>query len=154
MQLSEGFRGKVLVFGGMVNPRTYHSDLWLFDSVALKWKLITPAGSTPSPRFSFTLTPLCLPGSSQPSHVLLVGGCSPLPKNDVFLLCLDTMEWSTCNVPFPSLQPPPMLTRHTTSLHDEVIHIIGGGALCFSFGPHFNGRLALYVPPLLKAVDE
>jgi hypothetical protein len=165
----------------MDNPRSYFNELWLLDTEASTWTLISPNGIPPSPRYSHTATPLSLGdrmsnspditirNGSSITHTLVAGGNSPLALNDMFLFDIENQSWSSYNVTHfgdgvelnSDSYHRLMFTRHSVTQVEDRLYFIGGGALCFSFGSHFNSlhilrinALTLKTPILSKPVKK
>lgn len=141
--------GKIFLFGGMDNPRSYFGDSWIFDSASLTWTKLS-LDSAPSARYSHSATSLTLPTKekeqSHPTHILIAGGNTPLVLNDMYIYDIVENSWKTANYAFfengvlPNSDPDHRicLTRHTATQIGNSVFFIGGGLLCFSFGSHFN----------------
>ena len=60
------------------------------------------------------------------------------PEND----CLSALDWSTVpNWNIEALDPQPLLIGHSAIYDGEGIVVIGGGAVCFSFGRYMNENI-------------
>lgn len=159
--------GKLALFGGLDNNRQTYNDFHIFDVDTNTWFKKNTTGDIPLPVFSHTANAITLTdGKDQEkkidvyanevsTHLLVIGGCSPLTRNSVHMLDLNTFRWEFQNSKFstvvsaedstvsePTLKPPTpvMFTKHTATLISrDSVCVIGGGALCFSFGNFFNG---------------
>jgi tRNA wybutosine-synthesizing protein 5 len=169
--------GRMVLFGGMDESRVAYNDAYILDVDEGSWKLLETSGGVPYPVFSHSANSVTLPpeensensetpipldvyGDQRATHVVVIGGCSPLSRNYVHSLDLVSLQWKRLATGFSTfsgdaLSPPqanpsvPLLfAKHTATLVSQNrLCIIGGGALCFSFGNYFNPVCVLRLRP-------
>eukprot|EP01127_Copromyxa_protea_P022393 TRINITY_DN8005_c0_g1_i1.p1 TRINITY_DN8005_c0_g1~~TRINITY_DN8005_c0_g1_i1.p1 ORF type:complete len:1059 (+),score=205.67 TRINITY_DN8005_c0_g1_i1:15-3191(+) len=162
--------GKLVLFGGLNNDRESMNDVHVLDVDGASWKTVEAVGDIPLPVFSHTANAVSLSDEEDSSldvyadqkftHLAVLGGCSPLTRNSLYLLDLDTFTWklertgystfSGEDLSSPTTRPPSpvMFVKHTSTLVSRNrLCIIGGGALCFSFGNFFNSLNVLRIRP-------
>ncbi|CAG7721393.1 unnamed protein product [Allacma fusca] len=123
----------VYLFGGLANesedpknniPR-YLDDLWALElkpNNSVCWDRPTTFGTAPSPRESHTAVSYVEEDGSRP-RLIIYGGMSGCRLGDLWMLHLDTMEWSK-----PSVSGTIPLPRslHSATLIGNKMYIFGG----------------------------
>lgn len=124
-----------------------------FSSTYLRERIPT---DLPRPLFSHTAAFFDESNSLSSPHVLILGGCSRLARNDVYILPLDSLTWNAIKLPWPSrsssgcdeevaAEAPHLFARHAMTLHGNALYVLGGGVLCFAFGNFFNPSAKLLI---------
>jgi hypothetical protein len=130
---------KLIIFGGMKDSFTILGDVLMLDLNTLLWSKVNTTGTLPPPLFSHTCT-------MYNQLMIVMGGYSPLyhedypSQNEVYVLDVEKMNWSRIKLETPKKF---LLLKHTATLVDQKIFIVGGGILCFSFGSFFSPLSAL-----------
>ena len=141
-----------ILLGGMTADGTILDDLW-------EWTFHVE-GTIPSidltkARTSWLTTPnvvgrmgACLTRS--PIGLLLVGGVSSkLLAQEHEIVCLSqevphgtqAVRWVWTTVICQTVKQRPLLVGHSTHMWRDLVIILGGGAVCFSFGTYWNTEL-------------
>jgi hypothetical protein len=140
---------QVFLFGGLANdsddpkdniPR-YLNDLYILDTrpgqPVMQWERPSCTGTPPSPRESHTAVAYipkdstitnsnngCLNGNSIPGAKLIIyGGMAGCRLDDLHILDLGTMTWSSPNISGP---PPLPRSLHSASIIGSRMYIFGG----------------------------
>ncbi|KAL8941591.1 MAG: hypothetical protein Q9216_002142 [Gyalolechia sp. 2 TL-2023] len=135
-----------LLFGGMTEDGLFCDGIW-------EWSIVYPGSAGPlvqlERRDDVKIPPrigACF--LSSPVGLLLIGGVSKslLPHDEEILCLLDRDREKTgglqdftispVNVDFASLRP--LLVGHAACSSGGTVLVVGGGAVCFSFGAHWN----------------
>lgn len=130
---------KMLIFGGFDGTKAFN-DVYIFDFKFKTWKYIECQGEIPNPMFSHSS---CLIHINNKEYMIVLGGCS-LKKNNIgYIYDIEERSWSILNTSI-SIDPKDLLlVNHTSTLINNSIITIGGGALCFSFGSFYNRMTCL-----------
>lgn len=128
----------LILFGGIHDSVTIFNDVWLFNIPTSEWKqIVCSNGIIPPPTFSHS-------SFVHNNQLYIVGGYYESSKvgNDVgYVLGLSSFTWRNLSIQnsFQSSDKKRMLVKHSAIMvEDARIFIIGGGAMCFSFGIFFN----------------
>ena len=118
---------QLLIFGGISNSSTLYNDVYVLDTLTNVWSKIETKGVEISKRFSHSAT-------NVGENIYVIGGCSPAALNDIYVLNTSNWTWSTVLLSNTNA----ILSKHTCILYNDSLLLLGGGALCFSFGTFFN----------------
>ena len=141
-----------VLLGGMTADGTILDDLWEWT---LNGEDTTPSIKLSKARTSWLRSPniigrmgACLTRS--PIGLLLIGGVSSnLLTQEDEIVCLSkdishgtqTLRWVgktvICQIP----KQRPLLVGHSTYAWSDLVIVLGGGAVCFSFGTYWNTEL-------------
>ncbi|CAL8466532.1 g6068 [Coccomyxa elongata] len=144
--------GSMYVYGGDRDcGQAITCDMHALDLRHLTWRRIVTNESPPRqppPLFSHTLTALGR------DRLVLIGGCPEQDTGDVYIFDLRSMSWQLVRAAAArGLQPVPI--RHCAAAapagdslasNSNSLILIGGGALCFSFGSTFSQPCTLHLP--------
>ena len=179
---STGF-GKGLLIGGMNSQGTILSEIWEWSimddqgdlSIAIKCVSIMPGvpelgESEESAKDGNSLQHLkqCVTGRmgaclvDSPFGLLLIGGVSEkalIQDLDITRLTKassnkggnDTWHFSPISIQTDGRRP--LLVSHTTHLFHDSIIILGGGAVCFSFGAYWNQTISCLTTHVAKRIQ-
>ena len=147
---SSGLANGILV-GGMTGDGTILNEFW-------EWTLDTgdtiPRIELKKARTSWRGTKhiigkigACL--TMSPIGLLLIGGVSNSMAQDGDIICLSrescndkpTAEWQWTLVDSRTSGQRPLLVGHTTFASHDFVTVVGGGAVCFSFGTYWNTEI-------------
>lgn len=137
---------KGLLFGGMTEDG-------LLCDVTWEWSIVYTSSAgflvQLEPRSNIQIPPrmgACL--LSSPAGLLLIGGISPslIPKNEEMLCLSDRNSEETGALQKYTTSPltvdygisRPLLVGHAACSSGGTVLVVGGGAVCFSFGAHWN----------------
>eukprot|EP00516_Mucochytrium_quahogii_P006902 CAMPEP_0203744342 /NCGR_PEP_ID=MMETSP0098-20131031/449_1 /ASSEMBLY_ACC=CAM_ASM_000208 /TAXON_ID=96639 /ORGANISM=" , Strain NY0313808BC1" /LENGTH=1459 /DNA_ID=CAMNT_0050631839 /DNA_START=263 /DNA_END=4643 /DNA_ORIENTATION=- len=138
----------IVIYGGYVNlvaPETgdgmMSGDVFLLDSETLTWSCLIP--HTPEyGRFSHQAVPL------SDTKMLVCGGiCTKYRDNSMTVLDIKSKEWTRIESSDRYGEKPmsAMFTKFSLTKLGNHILVVGGGALCFSFGFYFNPMCSMNV---------
>lgn len=134
----------LIISGGLDENENPLSDIILFNSKNFETIKITPRKGQILERYSHTSVVV-------DDTLILIGGCnfSNRPPGVCFL-DLNNLAAFEFNIPFQTENSEPlMLIQHQSHVIDKNrILILGGGAICFTFGTHLNRQ-----PFLLDLTD-
>lgn len=88
----------LLVFGGVIGPRKYGNDLWIFDLVNLVWKEIKYTGQKPSSTMNSAIF-------EYQDQVYIFGDVS-MNSNEIYQLDMKKLEFKVVKVKSKSMPPP------------------------------------------------
>jgi hypothetical protein len=119
-QTSEVYKGRIYLFGGFIGGvKPYYSNkVFQFDITEICYKEIKTSGSIPEPRTDHAS---CMVGN----QMAIIGGVTSqnVYLNDIFLLDLGTMIWSTIKT---HGEAPSPRTGHDIAFHKDTIFLLGG----------------------------
>ncbi|KAL8934106.1 MAG: hypothetical protein Q9211_005402, partial [Gyalolechia sp. 1 TL-2023] len=135
-----------LLFGGMMEDGVLCDWIW-------EWSIVYPGSAGPlvqlERRLDIQISPrigACL--VSSPVGLLLIGGVSksPIPKEEEILCLWDRdrgkaeglQEFGISPVTLDFGSSRPLLVGHAACDSGNSVLVVGGGAVCFSFGAHWN----------------
>ncbi|BDA41177.1 probable tRNA wybutosine-synthesizing protein 5 at C-terminar half [Coccomyxa sp. Obi] len=147
------------VYGGVRDcGQAITGDLHALDLGCQIWRRIITTDSSPRPPpplFSHTLTALGR------DRLVLIGGCPEQDTGDVYIFHLHSQSWRFVRAAAAGgVRPVPI--RHCTAAvtagdsaasQGDTLILIGGGALCFSFGSTFSPPCALHLPRSSRAAS-
>ncbi|KAL1542364.1 acyl-CoA-binding domain-containing protein 6-like [Salvia divinorum] len=113
------FGSKIIMFGGEDRHRRLLNDVHVLDLETKTWSAVETTQTPPSPRFDHAAA------LHADRYLFIFGGCShSVFYNDLHVLDLETMEWST-----PQLQGDLVAPRagHAGVAIDGNWYIVGGG---------------------------
>ncbi|XP_020573877.1 tRNA wybutosine-synthesizing protein 2/3/4 isoform X2 [Phalaenopsis equestris] len=118
----------LLMFGGHDGQKAL-GDLYSFDTKTSIWKRVKTTGRAPSPTFSHSMF-------VYKDFVGIIGGC-PLTQHNEELSLLNLINKMWINVSINSFDRVIWIRSSTSVIDDELI-IVGGGASCYAFGTKFS----------------
>ena len=141
-----------ILLGGMTADGTILDDFWEWT---LNGEDTSPSIELSKAKTSWLGTPniigrmgACLTRS--PIGLLLIGGvCSNFLTHEHEIICLSqeishdtqTLRWVWKTVTCQITKQRPLLVGHCTHAWSDLVIILGGGAVCFSFGTYWNTEL-------------
>ncbi|CAN1326735.1 tRNA wybutosine-synthesizing protein 2/3/4 [Linum perenne] len=137
-------KSKLFMFGGH-NGEQPLGELYSLDVDSYVWKKEKPAGRSPSARFSHSMF-------VYNNFIGIIGGC-PVNQHfqDLALLDVEHQLWSHVRLNCIGRE---LLVRSTTSVVDDSLVLIGGGAACYAFGTKFTEPLTVDLLPLASVVEK
>ncbi|MQL85853.1 hypothetical protein Taro_018370 [Colocasia esculenta] len=130
---------QLFMFGGYDGQKAL-GDLYTFDVRTSSWNILKTFGRAPFPRFSHSMF-------VYENYLGIIGGC-PVRQHhqEVVLLHLVHHVWRYVIV--DSLDKD-LWIRSSTSVVDNDLIIVGGGASCYAFGTRFNQPMKINLCSLL-----
>lgn len=127
----------VIITGGLNGDDHIFNSVHKFDAEKRKWDVMDVIGLLP--RYSHT-------SHIWNDHLFLVGGVTSIgnTKLGIGVVNLKTLQAFEVGLPAQDPEFPILLCGHTSYIDEDDIFIIGGGGNCFSFGTHFNKRIAVF----------
>ncbi|EFJ20280.1 hypothetical protein SELMODRAFT_418563 [Selaginella moellendorffii] len=119
---------KLYLYGGF-DGKEILGDLHVLDTRGLEWSKVLTTGELPVPRFSHSCIVLgdCL---------AVLGGCPTMKQaNSLFVLDPRAMVWKRVGLSVPG---DCLLVRHTATVVEGLLFVVGGGASCYAFGTMFS----------------
>lgn len=111
------------MFGGL-SKETAFDDLWRFDILKNSWHLVETKGTRPSARVAHTTTYI------GESFLVVFGGMTRSPKlvtyDDIFVLNLQTKEWSRIDAAAAPPGPPGTRLDHDICLVPRLVRTEDG----------------------------
>ncbi|CAI9091209.1 OLC1v1026171C1 [Oldenlandia corymbosa var. corymbosa] len=110
---------KLLMFGGEDRQRRLLNDVQILDLETMTWSSFETTQTPPAPRFDHAAA------LHAERYLLIFGGCShSIFFNDLYVLDLETLEWSQPQIQGDLVQPR---AGHAGVTMDENWYIVGGG---------------------------
>ncbi|XP_039140160.1 tRNA wybutosine-synthesizing protein 2/3/4 isoform X2 [Dioscorea cayenensis subsp. rotundata] len=122
------YGSQLFLFGGYDGEKAL-GDLYSFDVRTLHWEKVKTNGRSPCPRFSHSMF-------IYKNYLGIIGGCPVRQENqELALLNLDHQSWVYVTVVCLGRE---LWVRCSTTVVDDDLVIVGGGASCYAFGTKFN----------------
>ena len=128
------------LFGGR-GAKTSYGDLRIFCLNTQTWTEAKQLGELSVPRFSHSMTAVG-------KWLVILGGC-PIAKHGLDVFVFDVEHLVGMQVPIAPAPADVLMVRHTASLVEKRLVIVGGGAACFAFGAKFNSPLFINLETLV-----
>ncbi|CAI0468320.1 unnamed protein product [Linum tenue] len=130
----------LFMFGGHNGDQAL-GDLYSLDINTYTWRKEKTSGKSPSARFSHSMF-------VYKRFIGIIGGC-PVNQHfqDLALLDLETHAWTHVRLDCIGKE---LLVRSTSSIVEDQLFMIGGGAACYAFGTKFSEPLKIDLLPLLE----
>jgi hypothetical protein len=131
----------VYLFGGFERGGVWSNPsdtaLYSFNVDSCEWQIVDCVGTKPASRYSASAV------SVDDRYLIMVGGCSvDDPQfNQMSVFDTEQRRWHRPAIALPAV----MLCKHAVAIVQNQLLIMGGGALCFSFGACFNDVVALNI---------
>ncbi|KAL6912323.1 hypothetical protein ACP4OV_001128 [Aristida adscensionis] len=110
---------RLIMFGGEDNKRRLLNDLHILDLETMMWEEVKTVKGGPAPRYDHSAAVYA------DQYLLIFGGSSHSTCfNDLYLLDLQTLEWSQPDTQGAHITPR---SGHAGTLIDEYWYIVGGG---------------------------
>lgn len=127
------------LFGGR-GAKISYGDLYIFCLNTQTWTEVKQLGELSLSRFSHSMTAVG-------KWLVILGGC-PIAKHGLDIFLFDVEHLVGMRVPLAPAPADVLMVRHTASLVEKRLVIVGGGAACFAFGAKFNSPFYINLEPL------